>query len=196
MLNEFKEKLLSDDIRDVYQRYLLGHDIWYFREQKKSITFAKDYDEFKLYMSKKLEIHVNNIAIVGSAKMGFSLSPDKNYRTFNDESDIDLVLVSDRIYKSSWMAFIELQSKNYFPVYAPVAKNIFKGFVSLKELDIRVDFFNKWSRNVEPLKKDIQTIFGIPNDINYRIYDSWESVERYHIAGLNSLKDKLQGQLI
>lgn len=68
---------------------------------KKSITFAKDYDEFKLYMSKKLEIHVNNIAIVGSAKMGFSLSPDKNYRTFNDESDIDLVLVSDRIYKSS-----------------------------------------------------------------------------------------------
>lgn len=38
------------------------------------------------------------------------------------------------------MAFIELQSKNYFPVYAPVAKNIFKGFVSLKELDIRVDF--------------------------------------------------------
>ncbi|HBB2971248.1 TPA: hypothetical protein KAC81_005634, partial [Escherichia coli] len=106
MLNEFKEKLLSDDIRDVYQRYLLGHDIWYFREQKKSITFAKDYDEFKLYMSKKLEIHVNNIAIVGSAKMGFSLSPDKNYRTFNDESDIDLVLVSDRIYKSSWMAFI------------------------------------------------------------------------------------------
>lgn len=193
MLDEFREKLLSDDIRDVYQRYLLGHDVWYFREKKESPSFAKDYDEFKLYMSKKLEIHVNNIAIVGSAKMGFSLSPDKDYRKFSDKSDIDLVLVSDRIYKSSWMAYIELQSKDYLPVYGPVAKNIFKGFVSLKELDIRVDFFDSWSRKVEPLKKDIQTIFGIPNDINYRIYDSWESVERYHIAGLNSLKNKLQG---
>ncbi len=193
MLEEFKGKLLSDDIRDVYQRYLLGHDIWYFREKKSSASFAKDYDEFKLFMSKTLGVHVNNIAIVGSAKMGFSLSPDKDYRDFNDESDIDLVLVSDGIYKSSWMAFIELHSKNYLPSYAPVAKNIFKGFVSLKELDIRADFFDNWSRKVEPLKKDIQTVFGISNDINYRIYDSWESVERYHMAGLNSLKDKLQG---
>ena len=57
-------------------------------------------------MSKTLGVHVNNIAIVGSAKMGFSLSPDKDYRDFNDESDIDLVLVSDGIYKSSWMAFV------------------------------------------------------------------------------------------
>ena len=63
--------------------------------------------------------------------------------------------------------------------------------MSLKELDIRVDFFDVWSRKVEPLKKDIQTIFGIPNEITYRIYDSWESVERYHIAGLSSLKDGL-----
>jgi len=193
MLDEFKGKLLSDDIRDVYQRYLLGHDIWYFREKKKSTNFAKDYDEFKLYMSKTLGIHVNNIAIVGSAKMGFSLSPDKDYRDFTDASDIDLVLVSDGVYRASWMASIELHSKNYLPTYAPVAKNIFKGFVSLKELDIRADFFDSWSRKVEPLKKDIQTVFGIYNDINYRIYDSWESVERYHIAGLNTLKDKLQG---
>ncbi|HGN1344204.1 TPA: hypothetical protein ACKRMM_006051 [Pseudomonas aeruginosa] len=193
MLDEFKGKLLSEDIRDVYQRYLLGHDIWYFREKRKSVTFAKDYDEFKLFMSKMLGIHVNNIAIVGSAKMGFSLSPEKDYRNFDDESDIDLVLVSDGIYKSSWMAFIELHSKNYLPSYAPVAKNIFKGFVSLKKLDIRAHFFDDWSRKVEPLKRDIQTVFGISNDINYRIYDSWESVERYHIAGLNCLKDKLQG---
>ncbi|EQA6239082.1 hypothetical protein V1603_16390 [Enterobacter sp. ECC-219] len=191
MLEEFKEKLLSDDIRDVYQRYLLGHDIWYFREKKGSADFAQDYDDFKLYMSKKLGIHVNNIAIVGSAKMGFSLSPSKNYRVFNDDSDIDIVIVSEGIFKASWMAFIELHSKNYMPSYAPVAKNIFKGFVSLKELDIRVDFFDVWSRKVEPLKKDIQTIFGIPNEITYRIYDSWESVERYHIAGLSSLKDGL-----
>ena len=41
MLEEFKGKLLSDDIRDVYQRYLLGHDIWYFREKKALLASQK-----------------------------------------------------------------------------------------------------------------------------------------------------------
>lgn len=192
MLEDFRESLKTEDTRDVYQRYLLGHSIWYFRERKGSATFAEDYDEFKLYMSKKLDLHVNNIAIVGSAKMGFSLSPEKNFREFNESSDIDLVVVSDQIFKLSWQAFLELHLKNYLTSYAPVAKNIFKGFVSLKDIDTRANFFDGWARKVEPLKKDFQTIFGIPHEINYRVYDSWESVERYHTVGLRILKEKLE----
>lgn len=192
MLEEFKAKLIEDDIRDVYQRYLLGHDTWYFREHKQSANYAQDYDDFKLYMSKKLELHVNNIAIVGSAKMGFSLSPTKDYRGFNEESDIDLVVVSSPIFKASWEAYLDLHLRGYLPTYAPVAKNIFKGFVSLKEIDNRAGFFDMWSRKVEPLKKDFQTLFGIPHEVNYRVYDSWESVERYHLSGLKTLKEKLE----
>ncbi|EJG0735695.1 hypothetical protein C4G28_RS22975 [Vibrio parahaemolyticus] len=195
MLQEFKAKLLEDNIRDVYQRYLLGHDIWYFREYKQSTSFAADYDEFKLYMSHKLGLHVNNIAIVGSAKMGFSLSPSKDYRAFNDDSDIDLVVVSASTYKASWEAYLDLHHRGYLPTYAPVAKNIFKGFVSLKEIDSRADFFDEWTRKVEPLKKDFQTFFGIPHEINYRVYDSWESVERYHLSGLKELKEKLEEEV-
>ncbi|HCG8169809.1 hypothetical protein P3633_22205 [Vibrio parahaemolyticus] len=192
MLEEFKAKLIKDDIRDVYQRYLLGHDTWYFRKHKQSASYAQDYDDFKLYMSKKLELHVNNIAIVGSAKLGFSLSPQKDYREFNDDSDIDLVVVSSPIFKAAWEAYLDLHLRGYLPTYAPVAKNVFKGFVSLKEIDNRSTFFDTWSRKVEPLKKDFQTLFGIPHEVNYRVYDSWESVERYHLSGLKTLKEKLE----
>lgn len=192
MVEAFKSQLQNGNIRDVYQRYLLGHDIWYFRHYKQSEAFAQDYDDFKLYMSSKLSLHVNNIAIVGSAKMGFSLSPLKDYRLFNEESDIDLVVVSESLFKSSWFAFLELHNKGYLNPYAHVAKNIFKGFVSLKQIDTRSEFFSDWARKVEPLKKDFQTMFNIPHEINYRIYDSWESVERYHIAGLRTLKSALE----
>lgn len=192
MLEEFKAKLINDDIRDVYQRYLLGHDTWYFREHKQSTNYAQDYDDFKLYMSKKLELHLNNIAIVGSAKLGFSLSPQKEYREFTDDSDIDLVIVSLPIFKASWEAYLDLHLRGYLPTYGPVAKNIFKGFVSLKEIDNRATFFDMWSRKVEPLKKDFQTLFSIPHELNYRVYDSWESVERYHLSGLKTLKEKLE----
>lgn len=189
---EFKEQLIKTDIREVYQRYLLGHDVWLFREHLKSKNHAQTYDDFKLYMSKELGLHVNNIAIVGSAKLGFSLSPDKDYSSFNDESDIDLVVVSQSLFNQSWQAFLSLHLRSYLPVYGPIAKNIFKGFVSLKEIDTRNDFFNEWSRKVEPLKKDLQTIFNIPHEINYRIYDSWESVENYHLLGLRVLKTTLE----
>ncbi|PSV98273.1 hypothetical protein [Photobacterium iliopiscarium] len=189
---EFKGQLIENNIRDVYQRYLLGHDVWFFREKLQSTTYAQDYDNFKLYMSKELGLHVNNIAIVGSAKLGFSLSPDKNYSQFHDRSDIDLVVVSQPIFTQAWQAFLELHQRTYLPTYGPIAKNIFKGFVSLKEIDTRNAFFDDWSRKVEPLKKDLQTIFNIPHDINYRIYDSWESVENYHTSGLKELKRQLE----
>ena len=199
MESEFKKQLIETDIRDVYQRYLLGHDVWLFREHLNSKNHAQTYDDFKLYMSKELGLHVNNIAIVGSAKLGFSLSPSKNYSRFRDQpdennqkSDIDLVVVSQSLFNKSWQAFLSLHLRTYLPVYAPIAKNIFKGFVSLKEIDTRDEFFDEWSRKVEPLKKDLQTIFNIPHEINYRIYDSWESVENYHILGLKALKTELE----
>lgn len=192
MLEEFKEKLLQDDIREVYQRYLLGHDTWYFRHYKDLNDYAQQYDNFKLYMSKKLNLHVNNIAIVGSAKLGFSLSPTKDYRAFNEDSDIDLVVVSESVFKSSWQAYRDLQLRGYLTTYAPEAKEVFKGFLSLKNLDTNASFFDLWSRKVEPLKKDFQTVFSIPHEVNYRVYDSWESVERYHLAGLKVLKKQLE----
>jgi hypothetical protein len=194
MLEEFKEKLLTDDIRDVYQRYLLGHNIWYFREKKGAANFAQEYDELKLYMSQKLELHVNNIAIVGSAKMGFSLSPSKKFRLFGEKSDIDIVIVSDKVFHASWLAYRELHQKGYLSNYTDVAKDIFRGFVSLKKVDTRASFFDSWSRKVDPLKKDFQTVFDIPHEVNYRIYDSWESVEDYHKAGLRILKNQVEKQ--
>ncbi|RPA60321.1 hypothetical protein EGC86_14710 [Shewanella frigidimarina] len=62
MEDEFKEKLLEMDIRDVYQRYFLGHDVWLFRKHLKTTNHAQEYDNLKLFMSKGLELHVNNIA--------------------------------------------------------------------------------------------------------------------------------------
>jgi hypothetical protein len=56
-----KKKLLEMDIRDVYQRYLLGHDEWLFRENLKTTNHAQEYDNLKLFMPKGLELHVNNI---------------------------------------------------------------------------------------------------------------------------------------
>lgn len=191
-IEEFKENLHTKDLKYVYRKFLLGHRVWYFESKAGKEKHAEIYDDFKIYMSNKLDIHFNNIAIVGSAKLGFSLSPNKKFNTFNQNSDIDLVLVSNLLFRQSWDAFIDLSTRFHIPNYKQITSNVFRRFISLKNPDIRNEFFKKWSKKINPCKKDLQTIFEIPHDINYRIYESWKDVERYHIAGLEAIKNTLE----
>ena len=193
-MEEFQRDLMTKSITWVYRKYLLGHDTWYFRSYLSNDNHAEVYDDMKIYMSEKLNIHVNNIAIVGSAKLGYSISPKvkKLFKVFSDKSDIDIAIVSPIIFEKSWSAFLELSQKGYLHNYQSITSNIFRGFVSLKYPDHRSSFFREWNGMVEPCKRDLQTSFSISHDINYRIYQSWESVENYHCNGLLKLKDLIE----
>jgi plasmid maintenance system killer protein len=193
-IDAFKAALQKCDSSYIYRKYLLGHDVWYFREKLKLTDHAHRYDDFKILMSQKLGIHINNIAIVGSAKLGFSITPrkEKAFSAFSEESDIDIVVVSSEIFRSSWLAFLELSSKKKIPGYFSITKNIFRKFVSLKEVDSSNEFFLQWQGKMEPCQKDLQIMYSVPNEINYRIYESWEDVERYHLKGLEELKMLLE----
>ncbi|MER5112094.1 hypothetical protein [Serratia marcescens] len=190
----FKQALQNNDVSYVYRKYLLGHDVWYFREKLRLTDFAHRYDDFKITMSQKLGVHINNIAIVGSAKLGFSITPteEKMFREFSETSDIDIVVVSSELFRSSWAAFLDIQSKKYLKGYSAITSNIFRRFVSLKEVDATNEFFRGWIGKMEPCQARLQIVYSMPNEINYRIYESWEDVERYHIKGLAKLKEMIQ----
>lgn len=194
-MDEFIENLKSQSTPWLYRKYLLGHDIWYFREYLNKPNHASIYDDMKIFMSGSLGIHVNNIAIVGSAKLGFSISPveGKKFAPFSEESDLDIAIVSPEIFRKSWDAFIDLSRRGHLNSYQFITSNIFKRFVMLKKPDSRSDFFREWSGRVDPCKRDLQTQFSIKHEINYRIYESWEAVELYHCNGIEKLK-KLIGE--
>ena len=44
-----------------------------------------------------------NVYLVGSAKLGFSIAPHKLWQPFSDESDIDVVIISEDLFKSLWV---------------------------------------------------------------------------------------------
>ncbi|MFE4591250.1 hypothetical protein [Streptomyces laurentii] len=51
----------------------------------------------------ELSIHPNrDVYTVGSAKLGFSIKPSRRYGHFNDESDIDVAVVSAELYNRVW----------------------------------------------------------------------------------------------
>lgn len=54
-------------------------------------------------VAEKLSVHPNrDVYTVGSAKLGFSIKPVARYRRFNDESDVDVAVVSPELYSQLW----------------------------------------------------------------------------------------------
>ena len=190
MKEELLQDLLSLDTVSIYKKYLLGQDVWYFR-QKDAAQYLQIYDGFKHHVANSLGINFNNISIIGSAKTGISLSPEKDFKIFDSESDLDLVLVSPTLFYQFWDAYLDLfkEKKNFG--YRFVASNIFRRFVSIKKPDPNHSTFKNWIERVENFNKDYQVLFNIECEINYRIYDSWESVEKYHFKGIDELKEKI-----
>lgn len=178
---------LNEDI-DIYYEYLLGQRVWYF--EKESSDSSEMYDQFKKYISRKLNIPFNNVSIVGSAKTRFSFSPSKNFREFHDKSDFDLILVSRELFDKIWLAYRKISLQEFVTNYQDISSNIFNNFISLKDDDSNYNnqTLIEWQQLVFSFKTELQLSFEIEHEINYRIFKDWESVQDYYLKGINKLK--------
>ena len=192
---ELIEFIDNNNETEIYYRYLIGQEVWYF--QKNGDEFSSDYDEFKKFISLKLGVPFNNISIVGSAKTRYSFSPSKKFKEFNDTSDFDLIIVSNEMYRNIWSAYREIAQQTFLIEYKWKCINIFNGFVSIKDSDSTYgnEILQEWQRKVRTFKADLQLKFGIQHEINYRIYSDWESVQDYHVRGIAKLKSEINNEV-
>lgn len=58
------------------------------------------YNNIKQYLAVRLNIHVYDVHLVGSAQLGFSLSPPKYGKAYSDKSDLDMVVVNERLFNA------------------------------------------------------------------------------------------------
>ena len=192
---EYKEDLLKIPVEEVYNKYIIGGDVWYFKD-KYGENWFDIYDQFKIFISKKLEVHYNDIAIAGSAKLGFSLNPTKNFRLFNEESDIDIIVISRKYFYLFWDSYrrdsyAEVRTPNFNKVCFGIFRKyiIFDGFKK-NNLD-----YLKWLKKTQGFEKNLQLEFEIENSIHYRIFESWDAAKDYYIASIVKSKKIIQVEL-
>ncbi|SNT52792.1 hypothetical protein SAMN05444672_14034 [Bacillus sp. OK838] len=190
---ELKEEIMRANPSDIYQKYLTGSEVWFFKEKLKDEKFYQTYDQFKRYINKQLNIGFNEIAIIGSAKVGFSFSPnpEKMLKPFHEKSDIDLVLVSKSYYEKFWKARLQMYyEENDETPYAPFAKNIFRKFIDMDDFPENNNLYTEWRKKVDPFQKHLELTFQMAEyDVNYRIFESWQVVEDYYISGISKVKE-------
>ena len=93
-LRVFQLALNTDTISTIVRKYLTFGD-----------SAVLDYDKYynlKAEVAENFKIHPSEVLIVGSAKTGFSIAPQKRFRFFNDKSDIDVAIISPFLFDRIW----------------------------------------------------------------------------------------------
>lgn len=194
-LTEIKDDIIALPTKDFYIKYILRSDNWYFethigQSKEDSIRLI---DDFKSIVSQSLKISFNNIAIVGSSKIGCSLAPvseqrDKLFRCFNEESDIDIAVVSDKLFEIYWSLFRHSYSEVNKRHYKYISRGIYRGYINEKYLALIDGCRKEWNEKAAKSKKILRSELYIQPEITYRLYRSWEDFEEYHIQSINEIK--------
>jgi predicted nucleotidyltransferase len=93
-VSRFRSELLLRDARDICRRFLIFGSCTQLDDER--------YYGLKAAVAEEFNIHPNEIIVVGSTKLGFSIVPAKRYRAFGETSDIDVAIVSPQLFDRVW----------------------------------------------------------------------------------------------
>lgn len=166
--------------------------------EKIPVIFNDDYETFiktKLSIANKLGVDSCSIIFVGSSSTGFSLNPEKGFKVFDEESDIDIAVISHHYFNIAWhwmrMQDVALLNKR--------AKNGIKQHRNYYIFDgtIATDFFLPYLPFGEQWTKIIKDLEVIPlfkgREIHFRLYQDHKSLIDYHRFNVKRNLPKLLG---
>lgn len=208
-VDELKEDIKALSERDFYLKYIVRSENWYFENV---LGYSKDKlatisDDFRMTISEELGISFNSIMIVGSSKIGYSLSPQKLFLPFSVDgeertaSDIDVAIISSEIFHKFWRLFRENYSSKHYITYYGICSGrkrksgvhceVFRGYINEKSIS-KVDECRKaWNILCGESKKKLYDKLFIKNEVTYRIYRSWEDFENYNLINIAEIKTKI-----
>ncbi len=146
-----------------------------------------------------------DIRIVGSARFGFSLRPGNNLKAYSETSDIDVAIVNSDLFDTLWHGLL----KAVYP-RPPMPhrlggwlrerqKEVYTGW--LTPLEIRLDrriygerareLFDLNTRWFNAFKKASHHPTRRYEDINGRLYRTWQHADLYHLHSIRSLRKAL-----
>ena len=198
-LEQIKEDVLKMDCRQFYLQHIVRSDNWYF-ENVLNYPVSENQkisDDFRMTISESMGISFNSIMIVGSGKVGYSLSPteEKMFKPFcADEqgdrktSDIDVAIISSDLFMKFWELLRKSYSSKYYHIYQNVYNEIYRGYINEKCLKSIDGCRKEWNTISAESKKLLSEKLFIKHEITYRIYRNWEDFEEYNLKSISKLK--------
>lgn len=146
-------------------------------------------------LARALEVDSACISFVGSAAIGISLNPNKGFKLFDDESDIDVGVISHYHFTISWRYLrtqghrrLHLDTKTISAWDEHVSRLIYWGTIATDKLLGILPFGQQWLKALS-LMSTISPTVG--RDINLRIYADYESLRAYQELSAKKARDEI-----
>ena len=170
-LCEFKEDLDVLSPTQIVRKHVISGEC--------SMLSQSQYFDLRSEVADCFELHPSEVLVVGSAKLGFSIAPDKLYQLFSNKSDIDVVLISSTLFDEIWeVVFRYKYEGGYWPEYKEFVKYFFEGWIRPDKLP-RSEMFSfgkKWWGFFQKVTKS--RIYG-DYKIAGALYKSYFFLENY-----------------
>lgn len=184
-----QRELRSLPPEEFVNHYVIDRVPWIFRSRRQ-------YVEWKIELGHDLDVDPFSIVVVGSACVGVSLSPKKNFSHFHRGSDIDVAIISPRHFDESWRWLRTLTpseslalTKFEKSMFKWHHKNlIFDGTIAADQLLSKVPFGARWTAALAraSLKEPTEG-----RDVKARIYRDFESLRYYQVKCVRDLRFEL-----
>ncbi|MBC2659697.1 hypothetical protein H7A76_30045 [Pseudomonas sp. MSSRFD41] len=153
---------------------------------------AKCYEEWRKKLAKLVEVDASEILITGSGAFGISLNPNKNYKEFDDSSDIDVAIISEYFFNTSWRYLRNIGAQRHsLPQAAKqsirdhVERYIYWGTIATDKILPYLPFGKVWLSALEEMAKEAPTK---NRTIKARIYKDFDSLRAYQVNNLTNLR--------
>jgi hypothetical protein len=186
--DQFKEILRGASTLDkVVQNYLFSGVPFAF------VGNESDYANLIAHVTAGLALREGDMTLVGSGRIGFSLSPVPGEfgRAFGDESDLDLVIVSAELFDVAWLELIGRVPRYYkLPAlvkqwHADHVRHVYYGRIWPAKLNGVLSCSPRWSSVLS--SAGVQHPSLAARDINGLLYRTWEHALAYHAYGLRQI---------
>jgi hypothetical protein len=189
--DDLKRALAAMDAEQVFDEILLAPSAHFFRNRFGEAG-DEQYERFQTLVGKVFNISPSGVALIGSAKLGFSLNPAHLFREFRRGSDFDVAVVCEEAFEALWSTYRNTAYRNPGRNLTDQRNAIFKMFVTTESLQNKDDDFELWERTrLGPLRRRIGDTFDFYGDVKFRIYRSHEPFRYYHIRGIESVQSRL-----
>ena len=201
-VSQFKEALANNPLAAIVEQHVFTGLPYVFRDEPAS------NDLLVGQLSEALKVAKEDIVVVGSAKIGFSLNPEHFPRGFSDTSDIDVIVVSKDLFDKVWMIFLEWhyprRGMNLGRIEGDWMRKrrgeICWGWLVPDE--IHYDGFLSFPNVLRPLRdistkwfNTFQSLSLYPelavHRVSGRLYRTWNHALRYHTDGLRRIRDSI-----
>lgn len=201
--DEFADVLLNQPLEQVVNQYLLRGIPYVFKKTPDS------FEILRTHLHHSLNIDAANVAVVGSARIGFSLSPHRFFRRFSEQSDIDVVVIDKGLFDRAWLTIVEWNYPRrhrlprpewdwakdrmndiYWGWFVP-DKIGFNGLRFPRALRPLIEISSKWFDAFRSLSKYPEFV---SRDVSGRLYRTRDHAVFYHVEGLRQIRDSLLAQ--